>query len=502
MKFFEKNEKDNICLMIIVGIISLLFLLPLVSTFLYSIDDYYLIQTYKIDLQNVGYNYYSTGRFVEGIIAEILSFLNLLPINKPMGQLFFIATLSYMGIYVAEVIGIEKQIYKIGFALIFVLNPFFGELYYYSTVTVFCGFAILFLLIGFRYSIKCSNRFKIRYLLIAVFGYYCSLATYQIFYPIVLYIIVGYFIKEVIIENIKCKDFFRKHKVEIIIYFLSFIIFYIVMKVSFCLKPPSLQYDMDSVSTIISRVVNKEYWQEIFTQLKLYLFRDNAMQSVFLFELVLFVASILMIKRIFSNQERCPIYIYLIKTIGLCIIIFIGVVMTLGFGILGTQISYRSFTSFGVFEALLIYLAFPRKKEGNIGRIISLIGILCIIANGTRMGRVALDTYRLNIIENNLANRVVMRLEETENFNPNAKLVIIGNPTTGKVGNVYEGDYNTPALAQFSKVLMINEISGYNFQLPTNEDYEKAYTFYNEMESWPSEKSIFQMGDVYVVKFS
>lgn len=502
----ELKKIDYKTVLIVSGI-GIILLLPFLASFSYSIDDYHLLQLYNIDIEHMGYNYYSTGRFVEGIIAEFLSWLNLLPVNKPFGQAFFLFAMALLAVYIADVLEIENNMVKVVFSLLIVFNPFLAELYYYSTATVFCGFATLFLFLGFLFSVSFTKERKFIYVLLSILCYYCSLGTYQIFYPIVFYVFVFWFLEK-LITGVNIREVLFKSMPLIVIYLGSFILFYLVMKIAFIIEPPFLQYNMDNPSNMLSSFLSKDFWFVLIYILKSFLLEDNYMNSSLIFWMVWFIQCYIVFVILCKNCSKRKTYIRKIlfvlgRFFVFEILIIIGFVSLAGFNITSPgNLSYRSFVAYGILIALLLYLIY-KHCDLTIGKnAIMCVMIIVALSNGIRFGRVALDTYRLNTIENNLANRIVYRLEELEDFNPSARVVMIGTPNIMCATNYGVGSYNTPALSDFSKILVLNEISGYNFQLPTQEDYDLVNQNLESIGCWPSENSVIKINDVYVVRFN
>ena len=86
-----RNNKQGVAIFVLGCFAGILGALPFISNLIFSIDDYHLWNVYDINWEMMGYNFYSTGRYIEGIISEILYRLNLQPLNRPMGALVFIA---------------------------------------------------------------------------------------------------------------------------------------------------------------------------------------------------------------------------------------------------------------------------------------------------------------------------------------------------------------------------------------------------------------------------
>ena len=137
-------------------------------------------------------------------------------------------------------------------------------------------------------------------------------------------------------------------------------------------------------------------------------------------------------------------------------------------------------------------------KEGK-KWLLAIFGWIVFI-NAAMAGKNALNTMRLNEIEMNMANRIVARMETFEEFSSDATLVILGVPATGIVGSTGIGDYNVPASVSFSKVFMFNEATGYTFKDPTNEQYAIAYSYIEEMNTWPKDKSVLYKDGMFIVR--
>lgn len=125
--------------------------------------------------------------------------------------------------------------------------------------------------------------------------------------------------------------------------------------------------------------------------------------------------------------------------------------------------------------------------------------LLLIFCNISRFGKSALNQYRLNQYDKSLANRIVSRIETDPNFSPKARLCIFGTPELGALAKNQIGDFNISSLQHFSRVFVINEISGYAFQQPSPEDMTQINVLSNKMGKWPSNSSIlFEAGTFFI----
>lgn len=469
--------------------ITIIAILPFLSSKIYSIDDYHLLNLYNINWDTMGYNFYSTGRLVEGILAELLYFFNVQPVNKPVGAIFFACSMIMLATILTDFLKINDFLEKLLFVLFLALNPFLVELYYYGTNTIYCSFAVLFLILGFVYSLFYINYRKIKYLLIACLGYICSLGTYQIFYPIIAFVLVISWLW----ENKRSK---KSIYILFCIYFICFILFYIGLKILFFLKPPSLVYEGIDIIQFFRDLFNKQYWIIIWEKIQTFLLENNIFHSGSVLKIILFVSIIGFLKDLVCRKRTVCI------TICSYIYIVVGLYLVFGLGIIRpNEVSARTLTAFGIYEAGLFYALFSSSFSSNAWKkVVVTIAIICVTINGMMFGRNALNTMRLNEIEMNLANRIVARMESFEEFSGDATLVIYGTPFTGQIGETNLGDYNIPASAAFSKVFLFNEATGYSFKMPTDSQYTIASNYINSMSTWPGENSVIYKDGMFIVR--
>ena len=189
----------------------------------------------------------------------------------------------------------------------------------------------------------------------------------------------------------------------------------------------------------------------------------------------------------------------------LILVILFGLVGSLGFSILRpAAISGRSLTSFGIYQALTVTCGFLLLQHSHILErykiVLStvIIGVL-ILGSAGRIGRIALDQYRVNSFDKSLATRIVTRLESLPDFRPNAKLVILGAPKMGSLSRTGLGDYNISSLQHFSKVFVINEITGYSFQNPSSDEINSASMLVQNREPWPKPSSVSSDNGTFIV---
>jgi len=490
------------------GISSLVYLSYVVLP-LYAIDDYFLYQLYQIDSSTMGYNFYSTGRFSQLILADFFQLLNIQPLTKPIGPILFILSLSYLSVILSNAVDVKGFFLKLGFSLLVILNPFMAELFHYSVIPAYSAFAMLSLTLGFVYGSRfaqCGSRLDLAF---SIVMYAVSLSIYQIFYPIIFVFILFQIAISYVDFTANKPNVIKQQFKSLIPYFSAFIFYSVVLNTIFLFYPPSLTYSGTSFSDLIMNLTRHEYWSALNHNLEFYILKDNPFNSFtlnslmwvfFLFSLMVFTFTKIIQCKSWSSIKRPLIIIVVLILVNL-----LGLVGCLGFSILRpAEISSRSVTAFGVYQALTVITSFYLLQYSGvlekyrIGVSAVIIGIL-VLGSAGRIGRVALDQYRLNSFDKSLATRIVTRLESFPDFTPNAKLVILGAPTMGSLSRTSFGDYNISALQHFSRVFVINEISGYSFQNPNSDDIKSASMLVQDRTPWPNESSVISNHGTFIV---
>lgn len=511
-EIFLNNETKPIKLFGVSFIISLCFYLPYIVNLLYSIDDYYLNQVYDLNINSLGYNFYSTGRFLEAVLAQAFYYMNIQPLTKPIGPLLFIASMSLIGVCFTQLLRIRSFYISLGFVLLFTTNSFLSEIFSYSIVSAYSAFAVIALGVGLVFGELYARKRKLLLLLFSIIGYVCSLTVYQIFYPIVgVVLIYKLLVPNDFLNDIKKKkDEFYKQLIPLGIYVLAFVFYGVILQVCFHFHPPTLKYNGGSIGEFLNNIQTTEYWNLLYSNIKIYIFSDNPFNSKIVNWLLWILAFSTFVTYVLKKgiPNLVPDRTLRAVIVSFILIASFGLCLSFGFSILRpAEISSRSLTAFGLYQGLLIlftynllsalHMKLARKKV-----LITLVALIILLGSAGRIGRSSMDQHRLNNLEHSLVTRIVDRLESNSNFTSNAKLVIVGQPQLGNLSHTNFGDYNTPAIQQFGKVFLFNEISGYSFTIPNDVDIEKANSILEGMASWPSANSIKYVDGMFIIKLS
>lgn len=501
------KKKNNMRVFFLCSVVMLIVTIPFSVNLLYSIDDYYNYMVYDLNWKNFFYNFFTYGRFMEGNFAELFYRLNLSPITKPIGVIVFIISNAFLSVYIMERFDIKDFYLKCLFSIIFMSNPFYIEIYYYSTITIYSGLAIFFLTLGLIAGEQYQKTKVIKWMIISMINYFISLSIYQVFYVIILVLLLY----EIVIAICSNRKITAK-LIQMGIAVGSIGIYYILLMVIFKIFSSLFNIEMHpsgDLGNMLKQILSKEFWITLQFNLEYSFLTNNAFSSSLLNKgiivlsiiLILFAVIIFLYHREWKRAAVCAIC-YLFYS-SVCIFACIG------FALISIYLtSSRYFTAYSIvlitvgllfgYELLKEYINEKILKYG-------MLFILLIIgfSNTSRIGRAAIDLERLNNLEANLANRIVARMESFEEFSPDAKVYIVGRPNYHSLNRTNYYCYNEPALAAFSKIFVLNEISGYNFISPSEEDINKASLFLEEMEEWPAKNScIYVENNMFIIKLS
>ncbi|MGA9624182.1 MAG: malectin domain-containing carbohydrate-binding protein [Bryobacteraceae bacterium] len=139
----------------------------------------------------------------------------------------------------------------------------------------------------------------------------------------------------------------------------------------------------------------------------------------------------------------------------------------------------------------LVFLAVsPRSRR----LMLVLSGFIVLSFIGTN-NHIFQDQVRLNLRDMAKANRIISRLEALPDFTPTEGVVLVG----GQLGylsplKTVQGDMNISALfAEWSKLPLLNEVSGYNLQRAPPAVVEKARGYCLTAPKWPSTQAVIRL---------
>jgi hypothetical protein len=145
----------------------------------------------------------------------------------------------------------------------------------------------------------------------------------------------------------------------------------------------------------------------------------------------------------------------------------------------------------GVFWAGMFALVFLSVPPLSRRLMLVLSGFIVLSFIGTN-NHIFQDQVRVNLRDIAKANRIVSRLEAMPDFSQIAGVLLVGGQWTFYSPlKTVQGDMNISALfAEWSKISLLNEVSGYNLQPAPPAVVEKAKAYCLTAPKWPSAQAV------------
>lgn len=145
----------------------------------------------------------------------------------------------------------------------------------------------------------------------------------------------------------------------------------------------------------------------------------------------------------------------------------------------------------------LVYLAVPVLSR----RLMLAASALILLSFIGSNNHIFQDQMRVNLRDMAKANRIVSRLEALPGFSPTEGVAVVGGQWgyTSPLKTV-QGDMNISALfAEWSKIYLLNEVSGYNFQPVPPDARGKAQEYCLTAPKWPASEAVARIDSFGVV---
>jgi hypothetical protein len=154
----------------------------------------------------------------------------------------------------------------------------------------------------------------------------------------------------------------------------------------------------------------------------------------------------------------------------------------------------------GIFWAGMFALVFLAVPPPSRRLMLVLSGFIVLSFIGTN-NHIFQDQLRVNLRDIAKANRIISRLEALPDFTPTTGVVVVGGQW-GYRSPIYtvQGDMNISALfAEWSKLPLLNEVSGYNLQRAPAAVVEKAISYCLTAPKWPAAEAVIRLDSFAVV---
>ena len=171
------------------------------------------------------------------------------------------------------------------------------------------------------------------------------------------------------------------------------------------------------------------------------------------------------------------------------------------------SVLYRTCTSWGLFVAVIVMVAYKFLSEYKITKILAIIMIGMLVLQQTKtLNQLFYNDYMRYQKDLHIAYELIYDLEK--DYDTSKPLVIMGTPYKGR------GDYgaqsNSLSVLWWGKkafndngrefIKFLNSL-GYDFKIPTDEEYEKGKIEAEKMGNYPKAGSIKELEDCIVINF-
>lgn len=171
------------------------------------------------------------------------------------------------------------------------------------------------------------------------------------------------------------------------------------------------------------------------------------------------------------------------------------------------SVLYRTCTSWGLFVAIIVLMIYNFLSEYKVTKILAciLIGIL-VLQQSKTLNQLFYNDYKRYQKDLSIANELIYNLEK--DYDISKPLVIMGTPYKGMGG--YGAQSNSLSVLWWGKkawndngrefIKFLNSL-GYDFNFPTDEEYEKGKVEAENMNNYPKDGSIKELDDCIVINF-
>ncbi len=195
---------------------------------------------------------------------------------------------------------------------------------------------------------------------------------------------------------------------------------------------------------------------------------------------------------------------YYFRTLLIVIIIPVSFLAISGISLILSHLylPYRVFTGTGFFVAIIAALYYTKIQDQLLFKNLTLgICTMMVLSFTLSTNSIFFDATLVNQLDRNKANRIVSTLEQIPNFKEKKILIhTISNnyaqPIPTKAGDLNESAFNR----EWSKLRLLEYVSGYNFKTATDSDIEFAKSQLTTNQArWPAKESILVEKDLIII---
>lgn len=483
------NKKVFIVVVILITILSFGFTITNSSV---GMDDVSFDRYYQ------GKEMLAIGRWGSYIVYQSLNITGFIPF-----WIDFIASVVILSVAILWCIFLKKNLGDklsiasyIIFASVYISFPIINEIFIYENCNIAVMLGSFLASIGIMLFYENFNNIHkksiyIYCVLILTLGISMYEACAQI---VLLSIIITAFLIMYKNQDEKNKNIFKYIFLALGIFMLAVILNSIIVKIIYLLGV--------SASAVAEKQIGwgKNNLNVSLTLLVIYIF-DAVKNVIYLPVLVLDITAIIgFLIGIIQTYKKQN---YMIILLYVCMVLSNFAISILQLN----MVMYRTCTSWGLFVALIVMILYNYLKKNEITKIISSVFIVILILQQTKyLNQLFYNDYIRYQKDLHVAYELIDRLEE--GYNISKPLVITGKPDKGV------GDFGTQSnglsILWWGKkafegtgseyIKFLNSL-GYDFKMPTEEQYKKGNEEAKNMNTYPKEDSIKELEECIVINF-
>jgi len=458
----------------------------------YSIDDYGFGQMDLNDLHASYESSISKGRFKNVFINEFLFRIGAMqPHSNVMMAILSMIAIVMMGILICRLWKINEDPIICSIAVSFIaIHPFMAE-YFTFKIAIF---SFTFLFINF-YLVYTVDKFKMpRFILNAIV---LGFLFHQLALNIIIISLLFIFIFDTFRHPERSPAIYRHLKSDnilprIAVLSVGMILYIIFVKISLVIskvEPDRYAYLQKSEILIRSK-------QVLATMNNIFFKDGGVIMPIFTKYLLLVIMAIALFYTIIHFSRRRN----KLKTLNL-VLIFVMLLFA-SISIIGVLVITKQWWPVprvlyaeGAFWAGITTMAYMASGKTMKKIVLITAGIILFSFIGIN-NRIFKDQMRLNLIDLHRANRIIERLELHPAFHESLHIAIIGGNWGGRWNYPVPiesaiGDMNISAfMASWSKVPILKEVGGYNFQEPTADQENLARQYCEKAPKFPHGDSV------------
>ncbi|MFC4025151.1 glucosyltransferase domain-containing protein [Oceanobacillus longus] len=449
---------------------------------------------------------FSSGRFFLNPFAGISSYFDLPLINGLLGILY----LSLLSVVLVEIFKLRKTLSIVLMAGLIVTFPTIASTFSY----MFTADGYMFSFFTTALAVLLTIRFKYGFLPGAIL-FYLSVGVYQANLPLAVSVVALWFMKELLYGDEKLKSQIISLGKQVVMVVLGMIAYVVTYKLYQGMRGITGYQGLDSAGSVSLQDIPGQLYLLIREFIKFFI-DDNPN----LFELLnVGVIGLILIGGILILMNRYKAIGYM-KTLFIIISALLLPVFSLLLYFISPDVKYHMLMVMSLvvfyFIPLIVYDSIRVNNLMTSAYSWSTVIILALtVFNFTLISNISYLNMNLKYERTYaLANRVLDRIEQTENIEDVNKIAILGKPQnyayspfsstlarsvppmTGALGSIFIHDSN-----RFSN--MFDQYLGIELDGVTNRQIRELEnnSTVNDMGSWPAADSVVIIDDMVIVKF-